>query len=168
MFKTLSIICSMLLLSACATAPSSAPRFSDVNVPVASDPKGVLVVFRKTTKPYLYNMRVDIDGIPTAELPNDTFSWVELSEGKHDVTIDWPFLTGMPSTTFPVSIEAGQTQYIELSSDVSVSIGVSVGSGGSSTSVGSAAGSNSGLSLSKAEAVKELTKCCQYVGLVSE
>ena len=168
MFKTIIIFCSILLLTACATAPSSAPKFSDVNMPVATDHKGVLVVFRKTTKPYLYNMQVEIDGMPTAELPNDTFSWIELSEGKHDVTIDWPFLSGMPSTSFPVSVVSGETQYIELSSDVSVSIGVSVGSGGSSTSVGSAAGSNRGLSLSKAEAVKALTQCCQYVGLLTE
>lgn len=169
MFKTISTLCAaFIFLTGCATAPSSAPKFADVNVPVAAKDKGVLVLFRKTTKPYLYNMRVDIDGAPTAELPNDTFSWVELSEGKHEVTIDWPFLSGMPSTSFPVSIEAGQTQYIELSSDVSVAIGVSVGSGGSSSSVGSAAGSNSGLSLSKLEAVKELTQCCQYVGLLSD
>ncbi len=153
----------MLLLSACATAPSSAPKFSEVSMPVAPSDQGVLVVFRKTTKPYLYNMRVDIDGAPAVELPNDTFSWVQLSEGDHDVTIDWPFLSGMPSTSFPVSIVSGETQYIELSSDVSVSIGVSVGSGGSSTSVGSSAGSNRGLSLTKLEAVKELTQCCQYV-----
>ena len=113
-------------------------------------------------------MQVDIDGAPTAELPNDSFSWVELSSGNHDVTIDWPFISGMPSTSFPISVAPGQTQYIELSSDVSVSIGVSVGSGSLSTSVGSAVGSNAGLSLTKIEAIKVLTQCCQYVTLVTD
>ncbi len=169
MFKTISIIFSIFIfLPGCATAPSSAPKFADVIVPAVSADKGVLVIFRKTTKPYLYNMRVDIDGAPTALLPNDTFSWVELSEGDHNITIDWPFISGMPSTSVPVSVVAGQTQYIELNSDVSVSMSVSLSSGASSSSVGGASGSNSGLILTKSEAVKELTECCQYVKLVTE
>ena len=168
MFKIILTICSTLLLTACATAPSSAPKFSDVNVPMAAGDKGVLVMFRKTTKPYLYNMQVNIDGAPTLELPNGSFSWVELSQGNHNVTIDWPFLSGMPSTSFPVSIVSGETQYIELNSDVSVSMSVSLSSGASSSSVGGASGSNSGLILTKSEAVKELTECCQYVELVTE
>ncbi len=140
----------VVLLSACASAPKDAATFDMVAIPKASSAEGILVFYRTYTPPLAYDMRISVNDKQITALPNNTFSYVQLTPGKFKLKTSWHPLSGMFSNEQDFEIKAGETLFLQLNSDVWTPTGIQLGS-------------NEHAAQNHSLAADRLRQCCQYV-----
>lgn len=140
----------VFLLSSCASAPKEAATFDMVTIPKATSGEGILVFYRTYTPPLAYEMRISVNDKQITALPNNTFSYVQLTPGKFKLKTSWHPLSGMFSNEQEFEIKAGETLFLQLNSDVWTPTGIQLGSDGHAAQA-------HGL------AADTLRQCCKYV-----
>ena len=144
------ILIFILFISGCASAPKNALSFDRVSVPESTHLKSTLVFNRLVTPPTGSDMRVSIDGTQIVALPNNTFSYIQLTPGVYKLKISWSPWTGMWSTEKEVIIPAGKTTYLQLGSSVYTPMGVEIGS-------------SKNVLMEENKAQSHLLACCKYI-----
>jgi hypothetical protein len=110
--KTVSLL-TTLLLAACA-APKDAPTFSTAPVATPRDGMAVLYIYREYAEPTAWKPTIYIDGTEVVSLPQQGFSWIYLSPGKHTVVSKWPFLAGAPKLEFTEEYKSEMRYFYEI------------------------------------------------------
>lgn len=140
----------VVLLSSCASAPKEAETFDMVAIPKATSGEGILVFYRTYTPPLAYDMRISVNDKQITALPNNTFSYVQLTPGKFKLKTSWHPLSGMFSNEQEFEIKAGETLFLQLNSDVWMPTGIQLGS-------------NEHAAQALDLATDTLRQCCKYV-----
>ncbi|MDP4528001.1 hypothetical protein Q3O59_03010 [Alkalimonas delamerensis] len=122
------LILMLFLLTACASAPKDALTFDEVKIPAPSDGESILVFYRRVSPPTAYEMKVHINDVEKASLPNNAFSFVRLTPGTVTIKTSWTRWSGMPSRSESLEIPANSTIFLELNSSVYTPGGMQFGS----------------------------------------
>lgn len=149
----------VLLLAACA-APSTAPSFSQSPSAEAREGMAVLYVYREYAEPTAWSPTISIDGKEVVSLPQQGFSWVYLTPGKHTLSSKWSFLAGAPPVEFSADYVAGTRYFFEIT--------------GTSRLTGTSPGVAGGVTMhfrttaqvrspQEQEAVRQLERCCRFI-----
>lgn len=148
-----------VLLAGCA-APSTAPTYSQAPSAEPRDGMAVLYVYREYAEPTAWSPTISIDGKEVVSLPQQAFSWIYLSPGKHTLASEWPFIAGAPAVKFPANYVAGTRYFFEIRGTSGVT-GTSPGARGGTT----VHFTTTALvrSPQEREAVRQLEKCCRFI-----
>jgi hypothetical protein len=146
--KKVAALTAVLLLTACATVPGSAPAFSEAPAPTGGE--GLLYVYRVGAYPTLRTPKILVDGKPLFAPPERAYTWAHLPAGEHKITVNWAWDTGWPDLHFKVDVAAGQPTFLKIS--------------GSFENLGDhyLAGSNAS-GVDAPMAMEELKACCKYI-----
>lgn len=151
--KSIFFIAASLFLTACATAPEQATRYSETDIGLPDSKQSVFVIYRQLVPPVAYSVKASVNGQPVATLPNNAFTWFYLEEGSHDIAISWPMLALMPGERHEVDVKSGNYYFLEFSGEMMVAGGLTL-----------TPYSVSDLSVvNKDDAVQVLKNCCQFV-----
>lgn len=104
---------ALALLAACA-APADAPSFVQTPRATPVEGKAVLYLFRDYAEPTAWKNTILIDGKEVVTLPQQSFTWIHVSPGKHSLSSRWPMLAGMPKHEFAFEPVAGKSYFFEV------------------------------------------------------
>ncbi|MEM7563880.1 MAG: hypothetical protein AAF353_12640 [Pseudomonadota bacterium] len=107
------IILLALSIAGCGTTPDKSASFSEVFKEPTELGKGRVIFYRPNTRPFSFTMQAFIGDIEIASLPNRTFSWVDLDEGKYTINIIWHDWSGRMIRPYEINIVAGSEVYVE-------------------------------------------------------
>jgi len=111
----------LMLLSACASIPDSAPRYE--RLPPAPDNLVNVYLYRVGANPTKRTPTIYIDEREVFDPPERAYTVLNLSPGKHSVATRWLWDTGAPNLSFPIDIPVGESYYLKLSGDFKTSGG---------------------------------------------
>lgn len=140
--------CIFALLAGCATVPSTAPTYSRAKEPTSGESN--VYVYRLGAYPILRTPTISIDGTAIIKPPERSYTYVPISEGRHEVGVNWAWDTGWPDLKFPITVVSGSPIYIKLSGSFEPQ--------GTIHLLGSLA-----QIVDQSEAERELTSCCRYI-----
>lgn len=149
MYARVAAIFSALCLGACASVPSSAPKYSRAPDPPASSAN--VYIYRIGAYPTLRTPAVQIDGVPIFDPPEKAYTVVPIKGGAHEFVINWAWDTGWPDLKFPLPVTAGTRMYVKIS-------GSFESTGGGNYEAGSIA-----RLVPEAQAEAEILACCRYI-----
>lgn len=120
----------------------------------------VLYVYREYAEPTAWSPTISIDGKEVVSLPQQGFSWIYLSPGRHTLASKWSFLAGAPPVEFSADYVAGTRYFFEIT--------------GTSRVTGTSPGATGGVTIhfkttaqvrspQEREAVEQLEKCCRFI-----
>jgi hypothetical protein len=120
----------------------------------------VLYVYREYAEPTAWKPTIYLDGREVVSLPQQGFSWVYVSPGKHTLSSKWPLLAGTPPLEFSAEYVAGSRYFFEIT--------------GTSRMTGTSPGATGGIKLhfrttaemkgsQERDAVVQLEKCCRFL-----
>jgi hypothetical protein len=92
----------LLAVAAPALAQDSAP--ADAN----------LFVYRDYAEPTVWAPTVKIDGRKLVAIGQNQYTAVRLTPGEHRIQLAWPFISGQTGKEGTITIEEGQTLYLEV------------------------------------------------------
>jgi hypothetical protein len=138
-------------VTACATVPSNAPRYSRAADPPAGHVN--VYVYRIGAYPTLRTPAVVIDGKTLFDPPEGSYTVPPLASGGHTFTVDWAWDTGWPDLHSPVILE-NEPLYIKISG----SFEAVPSKGPYMHELGSYA-----TRIDMAVAEKEMAECCRYI-----
>ena len=150
----------LALTAGCASAPEHAPKF--VPAPQAPDGYATLYIYRFSTPPYTYGIKVSLAGKPFAEVLENGYAWVHLKAGTHTLYAKWPDTMGLirkkqwPDATATQEFEPGKSYYFRVVGDVSLSPGGLLFGSSTITRTGIVRRSDS-------VGIAELTACCRQL-----
>ena len=138
----------LLLLSACATVPSSAPSYTLAAAP----PEGYsnVYIYRHRAYPTLRAPMVQVNGIEVISMAEGAYTVVQLPPGEHHISVNWAWDTGRPDVDASFDVKADQPAYIKVSGSFEPQ--------GLNYIAGSLIGART-----QAEAEPEMRACCRYV-----
>ena len=154
--KTSNIFCLLaaLLLPACV-APSTAPTYSQAPAAAPREGVAVLYVYREYAEPTAWKPTIYVDGKEVVSLPQQGFSWVYLSPGKHTLSSRWPRLAAVPPVEFSADYAAGTRYFFEISGTSRMT-----GTSGITMHFKTTAQVKSA---QEREAIQQLQKCCRFI-----
>ena len=120
----------------------------------------VLYVYREYAEPTAWSPTISVDGKEIVSLPQQGFSWIYLTPGKHTLASKWSFLSSAPPIEFSADYAAGTRYFFEIT--------------GTSRLVGTGPSPAGGVALrfrttaqvkspQEREAIQQLEKCCRYI-----
>lgn len=121
--KYLSVLFFSFMLMACSTTSKNAKVFTDTDIGVPDDRRAVVILYRKTVPPVAYATKALVDGELVAKLPNQSFTWLYVEPGEHEVKFSWPVFALMLGQKKKVTVEAGRYYFFELGGDMNYAIG---------------------------------------------
>jgi hypothetical protein len=78
--------------------------------------KALVYFIRKSYPPYVYALRLNVNGVTLATISNNDFVAVNVPVGKNSVLVD---VTDGKPLSFEMSVEKADTRYVVLTGDVS-------------------------------------------------
>jgi len=158
MKKLLVYISIFCLLTGCA-APATAPSFASAKATESRENRSVFYIYREYAEPTAWNTTIHIDDKEVVSLPQQSFSWVYLTPGKHKVASKWPFLSGQNDVEFSVEAAPDKTYFYEITG-----LSRATGVGPSPAGLLIYYKMSSGMSgQEEAKAVPQLESCCRYL-----
>jgi len=116
--RVIQVILVLISLTGCATAPTNAPMYSSMKIPEATDRTAIVVMYRTMTPPTAFHMPVLVNDNKVIEIPNESFTWVEVPAGENEITIDWPIWVGIRASTLKANFEANKTHFVKLGGNI--------------------------------------------------
>lgn len=149
-----------VLLSACA-APASAPTYSQAPVAVPKEGLAVLYIYREYAEPTVWNTSIYVDGEELVSLPQQSFSWVYLSPGKHTIASRWSLMASVPPLEFSLNAKSGTRYFFEIKGTVrAVAKPANYNGPPSAIHMRTTAQMNGA---QEREAIKQLERCCRFL-----
>lgn len=143
-----SILFIALALSGCATIPEAALSYKPAPPP---EPGSAIVYFyRVGAYPASRTPSVYINQKKIFDPPENAFTWIYVQEGKHKLLIDWAWDTGPPDLKADFTVKSAESYFVKISGSFEMVM------------LSCKFGSTAQL-IPKAEAEKELQKCCRYL-----
>jgi hypothetical protein len=131
---------SLMLLAA------SPPAWSE-NAGGEPSPMANVVIYRDYAEPLIWGATVTVDGRKLVTLGEDQYSAFYLEPGEHRIKLSWSFLSGQRGKEGTITIEDGETLYLEIK--------------GTSQFVGMGTLLGSGLVL-REDAREAIASCCKF------
>ena len=103
-----------ILLSSCVSAPKQERYFHEDLIPMPTNEESILVVYRKLTQPLALKVRVYLEEEKLLDVPNETFTWVNVKPGIKKIRTKWPAFTFIPENEIEIMFEAGNYYFVEL------------------------------------------------------
>ena len=120
----------------------------------------ILYVYREYAEPTAWRPTISIDGKEIVSLPQQGFSWVYVSPGKHTLASKWSFMAGAPPVEFSADYVAGTRYFFEITGTARMT-GAGVGyAGGVEMHFETTAQVRSP---QEQEAIQQLEKCCRFI-----
>jgi hypothetical protein len=145
-----------LFLSACALAPTNAPRFT--SAPAAPEGFATVYISRNYTGTNVATTKFLVAGKPVVDLPLQSYTWVHVKAGTHNIAAEWPIFVGQPNTSGNFKFETGKDHFVRIRTGSDI---VRTGAG---IFFGGALVVSSALEMLRPEDGRaELIACCGYV-----
>jgi hypothetical protein len=103
------LLSSMLLLQACATA--TGPSYHAAPSPAADS--GTIYIY-SGSRTVIYNAGILLDGKEIKALKRGAYFWTQPSAGIHNVKVNWPVLSGVPTHNVDVDVTPGSINYLRV------------------------------------------------------
>jgi len=108
------IVC--VLVSGCATTQKG-PAYPVAKLTPASTDKAKIYVYRKYAMPTVWTATIMLGDQTAASLVQETFTVFDVAPGNSSIRATWPLLSGQITARINVDVKAGETYFIELTSD---------------------------------------------------
>jgi hypothetical protein len=147
---------AVLLLGACRSVPENAPGYR--RAPDPPPPTVNLYIYRLGLYGFGRTPTLSIDGVPTFQPPQRSYTVIPIKAGTHQVDINWGWDVGSPDLKFSVEVPAGPS-YLKISEGTEFKNAEKRVGGYEVTTVAS----TYAFFVPQPQAEAELRKCCRYV-----
>ena len=106
---TLVLIC----LGGCATVQKG-PTYAEVRTTATASDKATVYFYRKYAEPTAWSMTIQIGKREVVSLNQGSFTWVNLTPGKHQVRGVWPGLSGQRDASIEIDVKPATVYYLEV------------------------------------------------------
>jgi hypothetical protein len=113
--NSLTLVCTSLLLGACASVPTTAPAYRR-EAPALGNLVNVYI-YRVGAFPKLRTPTVYVDEKEVFDPPEQAYTAIRLSPGKHTVATKWGWDSGAPNLSFVIDVPQAPSYYLKLTGD---------------------------------------------------
>lgn len=152
------LLIQTMFLAGCA-APATAPSFNLAKATEVRENQSIFYIYREYAEPTAWKPTIYIDDKEIVSLPQESFSWIYLSPGKHKIASKWPFLSGPKDIEFSEDILPNKKYFYEITGTSRVT-----GIGPGATGIMIFSRVTAEVSGHKEEkATPQLEKCCRFI-----